>query len=354
MSRLRDLSIKAKLSAGFGLSLALIFAIGAISLVQFRNINMLSARVTEGWLPQIVALGEIKSAMGEHYSLAKRRMNTTDPRQIAADSAAMRAAQAEVDVSTYRFRMMADRPDEFALLAQIDAAWAAYWQSFDTVVAQIDAGDPASAQGKFSTTTAAAHANAARIIDDLVNVSKADGYAAANEVRSLYRLSLALVAAVLLFSVLSVGAAIRWISISVSKPILKISNAMQLLAAGDNSVAVFEGVERKDEIGVLVTAVAGYRDSLDRIRQLADEAVRERQRLDAALTSMSQGLCMFDAKEKLVISNRRFAEIYRLQPEKIRPGMTTRELMALTAGGEAEAVDPEGTLALQQKFIRAG
>jgi diguanylate cyclase (GGDEF)-like protein len=354
MPRLSDLSIKAKLSVGFGLSLALIFAIGAISLVQFRNINMLSARVTEGWLPQIEALGEIKRAMGEHYSLAKRRMNTTDPLQIAADSAAMQAAQAEVDVSTYRFRMLADRPDEFALLAQIDTAWAAYWQSFDTVVAQIDAGDPVSAQDRFSTATAAAFANAARIIDDLVNVSKADGYAAANEVRSLYRLSLALVAAVLLFSALSVGAAIRWISISVSKPILKISNAMQLLAAGDNSVAVFEGVERKDEIGVLVTAVAGYRDSLDRTRQLADEAVRERQRLDAALTSMSQGLCMFDAKEKLVISNRRFAEIYRLQPEKIRPGMTTRELMALTAGGEAEAVDPEGTLALQQNFIRAG
>src|SRR5665647_1155300 len=234
MPRLSDLSIKAKLSVGFGLSLALIFAIGAISLVQFRNINMLSARVTEGWLPQIVALGEIKRAMGEHYSLAKRRMNTTDPYQIAADSAAMQAAQA-------------------------DTAWAAYWQSFDTVVAQIDAGNPVSAQGKFSTTTAAAFANAARIIDDLVNVSKADGYAAAKEVRSLYELSLALVAAVLLFSALSVGAAIRWISISVSKPILKISNAMQLLAAGDNSVAVFEGVERKDEIGVLVTAVAGYR-----------------------------------------------------------------------------------------------
>lgn len=257
MPRLSDLSIKAKLSVGFGLSLALIFAIGAISLVQFRNINMLSARVTEGWLPQIVALGEIKRAMGEHYSLAKRRMNTTDPYQIAADSAAMQAAQAEVDVSTYRFRMLADRPDEFALLAQIDTAWAAYWQSFDTVVAQIDAGDPVSAQDRFSTATAAAFANAARIIDDLVNVSKKDGYAAAKEVRSLYELSLALVAAVLLFSALSVGAAIRWISISVSKPILKISNAMQLLAAGDNSVAVFEGVERKDEIGVLVTAVAG-------------------------------------------------------------------------------------------------
>ncbi|MDO8877187.1 MAG: EAL domain-containing protein [Pseudolabrys sp.] len=353
MPRLRDFSIKAKLSAGFGLSLALIVAIGAISLVQFRSINTLSARVTESWLPQIVALGEIKRAMGEHYSLAKRRINTSDVRQIASDSAGMRAAQAEVDVSTYRFRMLADRPDGFALLAQIDTAWAAYWQSFDTVIAQMDAGDPVSAHDKFATITTPAFANAARIIDDLVDVSKADGYAAANEVRSLYQLSLALISAVLLFSALSIGAAIRWLSISVSKPILRISNAMQRLAAGDNSVTVLEGEERKDEIGVLVSAVAGYRGSLDRIRQLADEADRGRRFVDAALANMSQGLCMFDAEERLVIFNPRFIEIYGIPADKIMPGMTTRELMALVADStKVSDVDQEGTLALQRSLIR--
>ena len=353
MPRLRDLSIKAKLSAGFGLSLALIFAIGAISLVQLWGINALATRVTEIWLPQMETLGDIKRAMGEHHLLAKRRTNTTNFHQIAADSAKMQTVQAEVDASVHRFTALADRPKEIALLDKFGSEWTAYRQSLDTVLTQIDAGDPVSAQGEFDTTTTAAFANAARIIDDLLEVSKAEGRSATEDVRSVFGLSLALIIAVLFFAALSISGAIRWTSLNVSKPILRISNAMQRLTAGDNSVAASEGLDRKDEIGVLVNAVTSYRDSLDRIRQLADEANLERQRFDAALTNMSQGLCMFDADEKLVIFNPRFAEIYGVPPEKIMPGMTTRQLMALVfSPGKVSDVDPEGTLALQREFIR--
>jgi diguanylate cyclase (GGDEF)-like protein/PAS domain S-box-containing protein len=86
-------------------------------------------------------------------------------------------------------------------------------------------------------------------------------------------------------------------------------------------------------------------------RNLAEQ----NERFDAALTNMSQGLCMFDADAKLVIFNPRFAEIYGVPPEKIAPGMTTRELLALALNHSMIAdVDPEGTLALQQSFIREG
>lgn len=77
-------------------------------------------------------------------------------------------------------------------------------------------------------------------------------------------------------------------------------------------------------------------------------------RFDAALTNMSQGLCMFDADGKLVIFNRRFTDIYGLQMEKVMPGMTTPELMALAFSGSVADVDPEGTLALRQSIAREG
>jgi len=81
----------------------------------------------------------------------------------------------------------------------------------------------------------------------------------------------------------------------------------------------------------------------------------QNERFDAALTNMSQGLCMFDAEEKLAIFNPRFAEIYGLPTERIVPGMTTRQLMALASTEKNLAdIDPEGTLALQQSFIREG
>ena len=76
-------------------------------------------------------------------------------------------------------------------------------------------------------------------------------------------------------------------------------------------------------------------------------------RLDAALNNMAHGLCMFDAGGKLVIFNPRFAEIYGLRVEEIAPGMTTRQLMALAFGsGNFSDIDSEGTIALQQSFVR--
>ena len=51
-------------------------------------------------------------------------------------------------------------------------------------------------------------------------------------------------------------------------------------------------------------------------------------RLDLALHSMSQGLCLFDASDTLVVMNQRFAEMYRLPPG-IGPGIAFTDLVTL-------------------------
>lgn len=60
---------------------------------------------------------------------------------------------------------------------------------------------------------------------------------------------------------------------------------------------------------------------------LSKEALRtQNARLDAALRNMSQGLAMFDADERLVICNERFAEMYKLAAEMTKPGTTSQQL----------------------------
>ncbi len=89
---------------------------------------------------------------------------------------------------------------------------------------------------------------------------------------------------------------------------------------------------------LMVFALRGWRE------------VRKRElRLDAALTNMSQGLCMFDADGKLVIANPRFAEIYRAPAGTFKPGITIAEMLA--EGPGTDDVDAEGTLALAQQYI---
>jgi PAS domain-containing protein len=48
-----------------------------------------------------------------------------------------------------------------------------------------------------------------------------------------------------------------------------------------------------------------------RARQSDDPLRQQNTLLDAALNNMSQGLCMFNAEEEIVVFNRRFLELYR-------------------------------------------
>jgi diguanylate cyclase (GGDEF)-like protein/PAS domain S-box-containing protein len=54
-------------------------------------------------------------------------------------------------------------------------------------------------------------------------------------------------------------------------------------------------------------------------------------RLDAALDNMSQGLCLFDAENRLEVVNRRFFEIFGLSRDRVVPGISFREILELSA-----------------------
>ncbi|MGX1349426.1 diguanylate cyclase (GGDEF)-like protein [Bradyrhizobium elkanii] len=61
-------------------------------------------------------------------------------------------------------------------------------------------------------------------------------------------------------------------------------------------------------------------------------------RLDAALTHMSQGLCLYNSEARLQVANRRFCEIFDISPELVIPGMTMEEVLDLSiaAGNHGE------------------
>ena len=68
-------------------------------------------------------------------------------------------------------------------------------------------------------------------------------------------------------------------------------------------------------------------------------------RFQAAFDAVAQGVCFFDGEERLILSNRRFAEIYRLAPEQIRPGATLREIVELrVAAGTCAAATADDYL----------
>jgi diguanylate cyclase (GGDEF)-like protein/PAS domain S-box-containing protein len=71
----------------------------------------------------------------------------------------------------------------------------------------------------------------------------------------------------------------------------------------------------------------------------ADRLAEVTKNLDLALENMSQGLCLFDKDERLLLANKRYSEIFDFPEGRIRPGMTLREIV--DQGVADVFVDPE-------------
>jgi diguanylate cyclase (GGDEF)-like protein len=95
--------------------------------------------------------------------------------------------------------------------------------------------------------------------------------------------------------------------------------------------------------------------SAEIVQRRKRELERQNIRLDAAVNNISQGLCMFDAKERLVISNRPYQRIYGLPDNLVRPGTRLTDILAhLFERGMRAGANPEEYLAWRRSVITRG
>ena len=97
-----------------------------------------------------------------------------------------------------------------------------------------------------------------------------------------------------------------------------------------------------DSLATLAKLASESRDAVMDVRDATIVQLQaQAQRHEVVLNAIAQGVCCFDAEDRVILSNRRFAEIYRLTPEQIYPGITLREVIELriAAGTWAAAAD---------------
>ena len=83
-------------------------------------------------------------------------------------------------------------------------------------------------------------------------------------------------------------------------------------------------------LSLIVTVLMLYlifRQMIQQHRMSRQQLSVEKQRLDAAVSNMSQGLLLFDATERLIVCNRRYIELYGLSEDVVKPGCSLRELL---------------------------
>lgn len=74
----------------------------------------------------------------------------------------------------------------------------------------------------------------------------------------------------------------------------------------------------------------------------------------AAINNMSQALMMFDASGRLMISNRRYRDMYGLPEDAVRPGRSARELIEARIANRTLDVDVDRYLDVLYKVVDSG
>jgi diguanylate cyclase (GGDEF)-like protein len=132
--------------------------------------------------------------------------------------------------------------------------------------------------------------------------------------------------AILIMAIVLGGGGLLVVLLRVSRPIVAMTRAMQQLAEDDPQIRI-PGAGRRDEIGGMAAAVEVFKDNILRLREAKSEIERTNLMLDAAVSHIVQGLCLFAPDNTLQVVNRRFCEILHFPADAVRPGMLFRDIV---------------------------
>jgi diguanylate cyclase (GGDEF)-like protein len=91
-------------------------------------------------------------------------------------------------------------------------------------------------------------------------------------------------------------------------------------------------------------------------RAKLEKALRvQTERIEHAFAHMSHGLTMFDANERLIFCNRQYLDVYGLDPDLVKPGLTHRQVIAhWVACGNAPGTSALDLYERRMREIRSG
>ncbi len=80
-------------------------------------------------------------------------------------------------------------------------------------------------------------------------------------------------------------------------------------------------------LGVTKLPVKALEDAEKRLSEQQQRLAAKNAQLDAALSNMVQGLCLYDADQRIIVANKRYAEIYGLPEHLVAPGTRLRDVL---------------------------
>ena len=337
----KNLSIKTRLVAGFGVVLVLAVLISAVSIVFVRGIGGEVDQIVHYHLPKVEMGDEIKDNVSVVARSVRNAIITEDPQ----------TAQRELDRITEASKKVTDIIDKLEksitsdkgkqLLADMKTKRAAYREELAKTIQLIkDNKKKEAGQTLFAglrTTQQAYFASLEALIKFHGQLMEEDSKDAASEVKQAQMIIVALLAVSIVFAIAVTLLIIR----SISGPLSEGISVANRLAAGDLTATV--SVKYNDEVGKLMTAmdvmVKSLRELVGKIKYAADNLASGSEQLSASAEEISRSI-----GEQSSRSNQIATATEEMSQTVIDVAKNTADIARISSDTHGQAKDGEGVV----------
>jgi signal transduction histidine kinase/CheY-like chemotaxis protein len=320
---LRRRSIPVRVAA---LSAVLILAFIATNAIVIRELSRNSDRITAA----TELFGHLETANSAATSFGEVRYWMTDLAVSLLTISERNAEQARADLGRNLERLKVYDPEIAEEIARETDSY------MDTALQAVDA---YTAENRVIGNTLLAQARAhSQVVEEklaqLVQHLHDDAWAArANAIAAARN-------AVNLWIIIAVAVGLLGLSLtvivfrSIVLPLQRLNKAIGSIMEGRFDVDIPPSGE--DEIGTMAKTVTLLRDNITERARLEDETRRQRQVIETAVETISEGFALFDSDDRLLLANTRFKAMY---PELAEPGRRFEDMIRKVIARENATLD---------------
>ena len=265
------LGLKAQLSLGFGILIAVLCGLGIFALIQMSQINDKSTEIANNWLPSVDVVNRLNTATSDLRVAEFQHLTLTDPAQMAVWEKRIDASIASIAALRAKYEPLISSPEERALYDD-------FARKFDTYLTEHARGFQFSKANQNDAALQVYNGDALKVYDDfsatlskLVDVNTAGGSKASAEGDALFSQANLLVTSVLVAAALA-GVVIAWfITTGVMKTVGAEPNYVRevvgAVAAGDLATDI---KLRKGDTTSILAAISGMVANLLATAKIAD------------------------------------------------------------------------------------
>jgi methyl-accepting chemotaxis protein len=271
------LSIRFKIMSVLIVLVVALAGVGIMAIGTMRNINSHTVEIAENWLPSVRALGSLRADVNEIRVVIRLHLMQEAAENKQAAEKRMAGLVDRVEATRKQYEQLISTAEERSLYEQWAKAWKDYMSSVDELLAlsrKSTGRFPVEANEMLQTKVAKMAQAADPLLQKQIELNNKGAEGSTRQAADSYRTIFAVLAGIIVASVIIAIVAAYFLVRDVSQGIASIIRPMQALGDGDLSAEVTHRGE-KTEIGAMADTLQIFKEALVAKRAADEAAARE-------------------------------------------------------------------------------